>query len=158
MPRHRSPEPPPAGPDAVAPHRRADTGIRNAGRLLAAATKHTAGTVLVLDIDGMGAVNRRWGTDLGDQLLAAVDTALRRAVVGRGGATAFGGDQFLVVVTGRHRPAAVVRELRRTVHRVRIGRARVTASAGCCSWVGTSPSAGALLAAAAASLARAKRH
>jgi diguanylate cyclase (GGDEF)-like protein len=129
-----------------------------AGRLLAATAGARAGTVVLLDVDGMGGVNRRFGTEVGDLLLARIEAALRDAVTGRGGVACYGGDQFLAVLTGRHRSPAAARDLRRAVRAVRVGRVSVRASLGTCTWSGERPPAGVLLTAAAGSLDRAKRR
>jgi diguanylate cyclase (GGDEF)-like protein len=129
-----------------------------AGRLLAASDTARDGAVVLLDVDGMGTVNRRFGADVGDRLLADIHAALRKAIAGRGGVTGYGGDQFLAVLTGRRRWGAVVRALARTVRRVRVGETSVTVSTGLCSWAGDRPPSAALLTEAAMRLERAKRR
>lgn len=60
--------------------------------------KNETGTVVILDISGMGSVNDWHGVPIGDRLLIAVENSLR-AVLGTSGAVArLAGDQFLVVV------------------------------------------------------------
>jgi diguanylate cyclase (GGDEF)-like protein len=144
-------------PDEQRLDRRAALGIRAGLALMSEAmVTSPAGVVVVLDVDRMGRFNDRFGAGAGDLLLDRVELALRRSVAGRGGATSFAGDQFLVVVPGTPEPGRLVRELRSVVHGVRVGRGRVTASAGCCSWSGTAPRALALLSGASRSLERAK--
>ena len=156
MLRHRSPEPGSAELDELTLLRRAVPGVRTAAGLLAGSAPWRAGTLVLLDIDAMHAVNRRFGAHVGDLLLAGVETALREATAGRGDVTPFGGDQFLVLLRGGHSPGPVVRELTRAVRRVRIGRAHVTASAGLASWSGDRPVPAALLGTAARLLRSAK--
>lgn len=150
-------ERPAPSPETRLLYERAVLGMRAAGRLLAATAAASAGAVVVLDVDGMGQVNGRFGSEVGDRLLAGIEAALRGERRGRGGATSLGGDQFLVVVTGPVRAGQVARKVSRTVRRVRVGRASARASSGVVTWRGIRPPAHALVSAAAESLAEAKR-
>lgn len=68
-----------------------------------AATAHERIAAVMVDVDGMKAVNDTFGHQLGDAVLTAVVKALadEGAVVGR-----YGGDEFLVLLPGRDRDAA----------------------------------------------------
>ena len=90
--------------------------------------------MVLLDVDGMAKINRRFGTRVGDRLLAGIGSALQELTAGRGGAAHLGGDQFLAVVTGCPEPDPVVRDLLTVCGRTRVRWARVTASAGTCGW------------------------
>jgi diguanylate cyclase (GGDEF)-like protein len=83
--------------------------------------------VVVVDVDGMKAVNDMYGHVAGDAVLSAVAASLEED----GGAQAgrYGGDEFVVVLPGMTRP-----EAQRYCHAVneRLSRARVTDSASAC--------------------------
>lgn len=147
---------PAAGPADGILYRRALLGGRAAAWLLDGTASARAGAIVLLDVDAMRVVNHRFGTEVGDRLLAAIEPALQEVLAGRGGATPFGGDQFLAVVIGAHRWPALVRALRRAVRRIRVGPASLTVSAGFCAWSGNRPAASRLVAEAARSLERAK--
>lgn len=139
-------------------YRRAAAGM-GAGRrlLLEAVAASPTGLVVLLDLDDMGRINRRFGTRVGDRLLARIDAALQAVAAGRGGAVHLGGDQFLVVVTDCQEPDAVVRELLTACRRTRVRLARVSASAGTCTWSEARAQPHELVSAAALALEQAKR-
>jgi diguanylate cyclase (GGDEF)-like protein len=144
-------------PAEVVLYRRAAAGMREGRRLLLEAVAASpAGLVVLLDLDGMGRINHRFGTAVGDRLLAGIEAALQEVAAGRGGATHLGGDQFLAVVTGGQEPDRVVGELRAACRRTRVRSARVTASAGACGWSEDGARPHELLSAAAQALERAK--
>lgn len=125
-----------------------------AGELLAkrVADSHE-GLVAVLDLDGFGGVNRRFGVVVGAALLDRVEQSLRDAMAGCGDACALGGDQFVVVQAGRPDAAATAQALLRAVRRAgvrapRLRRVRVTATAGLARWPAHGGTGGAVLAAA----------
>jgi diguanylate cyclase (GGDEF)-like protein len=146
----------------VTPGERAFAGLRAGGVLLdQMATDWPDGTLAVLDLDRFGRVSARHGTGTGDALLAAIERGLRAAVAGTGHAVALGGDQFLVLVSGRVDPAALGRRLLTAVKtaRVRTGRGRATwvsASAGLAGWAGPDRTVDAALRSAARALTAAK--
>jgi diguanylate cyclase (GGDEF)-like protein len=109
--------------------------MREGSRLLFNAVAYSPrGLVVLLDLDDMRKINCKFGTRVGDQLLARVESALQETTNGRGGASHLGGDQFLAVITGFEEPDPVVRDLLTAVRRARVRSARVTASAGICLW------------------------
>lgn len=73
-----------------------------------------ATTVLLLDMDGLKAINDRWGHAAGDAAIARVGAVLRRAVGPGDLAARLGGDEFAILLPGE-RPeeaAAVARRVR----------------------------------------------
>lgn len=144
-------------PAEVVLYRRAAAGMREGRRLLLEAVAASpTGLVVLLDLDGMGRINHRFGTAVGDRLLAGIDAALREVAAGRGGAAHLGGDRFLAVVMGHHEPGPVARDLLAACRRTRVRSARVTASAGACGWSEDGPGPHELLSAAAQALEQAK--
>src|SRR5688572_29461042 len=109
-------------PDESVLYRRAVTGMSEGRRLrFGAVASSRTGLVVLLDLDNMGKVNRRFGTGVGGRLLARIESALQRSVGGRGGAAHLGGDQFLVVVSSTKDPDFVVRNLLTAVKRTHVG-------------------------------------
>ncbi len=150
---HRSPHDPEEG----ALYLRAVAGMHNGSRLLLAAVAASpTGFVVLLDLDSMGMVNRKFGTRVGDRLIAGVESALHEAAAGRGGIAHLGGDQFLAVLPGTEEPDSVVCDLLAAVRRTRVGSARVTASAGRSQWSQDRARPHELLTAAARALEQAK--
>jgi diguanylate cyclase (GGDEF)-like protein len=113
----------------------AKTGLLNAVTWQTRATQavgaaRRAGTgagVLIVDLDHFKAVNDEHGHLAGDDVLAAVATALRAGVRGRDLVGRFGGEEFVVLVealpaghTGRVELAAVAERLRRDVARLAV--------------------------------------
>lgn len=91
-------------------------------------TKNGSGTVVILDISGMGRVNDRHGASIGDRLLCAVEDSLQ-AVIGTSGVVArLAGDQFLIAVP----ETALVQDLSALVCKA-VVRARVRGRRG--RWV-----------------------
>jgi diguanylate cyclase (GGDEF)-like protein len=126
------------GPDEGTLYERAMQGMSNGRRLLLdAMAAHPTGLVVVLDLDHLRAVNRRFGIRVGDRLLAKIDQSLQVVASGHGGdARHHGGDRFLVVVPGV--AEAVIPELLKAVRRQRVLAARVSACAGSARWSPTS--------------------
>src|SRR5437879_10755969 len=54
-------------------------------------------SLLLLDVDGLKAVNDRWGHQRGDQMLARVAGAIRDSLRGCDTASRYGGDEFAVL-------------------------------------------------------------
>jgi diguanylate cyclase (GGDEF)-like protein len=125
--------------------------------LLQAVASSPTGLVVLLDLDDMTRINRRFGTRVGDRLIARIESALRAAVGGRGDAVNIGGDRFLAVVTDYGERDAVVQDLVRACSRARIRFARVTASAGGCEWTDCRSEPHELLSAAESALDLTKR-
>jgi len=146
-------------PDEAETYRRAVVGMQAARRLVDAATGPCV--VMLVDVDRLGSVNRRFGVRVGDAVLREVGAAVEQAVKGSGDSVALGGDRFLAIVNG---PDAerVVREIVADLRRIRI-RARfaqwitVSASAGGGWWSGHHGSVAEALLDAAAALDRAKQ-
>ncbi|WP_145806630.1 diguanylate cyclase domain-containing protein [Kribbella amoyensis] len=97
------------------------------------------GVLVLLDLDAMGKVNRRYGDGTGDRLVAKIAGNVQKVAQGHGGNAAhLGGDQFVAVVPdppdADTDADAVVRDLRRAVRRTRILVVAVTASAGVVRW------------------------
>jgi diguanylate cyclase (GGDEF)-like protein len=81
--------------------------------------------VLVLDLDHFKAVNDAHGHVAGDQVLAAVAQALRSEVRERDLAGRFGGEEFVMLLTGRDSSAggdleAVAERIRRRIETLRV--------------------------------------
>jgi diguanylate cyclase (GGDEF)-like protein len=113
----------------------AKTGLLNATawqtqatRAVAVARRSGTGTgVLILDLDHFKAVNDEHGHLAGDDVLAAVGTALRAGVRARDLVGRFGGEEFVVLVealptgpAGRVELAAVAERLRREIARLAV--------------------------------------
>lgn len=119
---------------------RAHQAQLDAGRALGDHVARSAtGLVVVLDVDDMSAVTARYGADVGDRVLQAVETSLRETLDGMGQVVRLAGDQFLIVLPGRPSRAAAMAVItdafRRSRVRTRTARSvRVTASAGCARW------------------------
>ncbi len=111
------------------------TGLLNAAswqalaaRSVGAARRTGTGTgVLIVDLDHFKAVNDEHGHLAGDDVLAAVATALRAGVRGRDLVGRFGGEEFVVLVealppgvTGRVELAAVAERLRKEIARLAV--------------------------------------
>jgi diguanylate cyclase (GGDEF)-like protein len=75
--------------------------------------------VLVLDLDHFKAVNDAHGHVVGDQVLAAVAAAVRSEVRERDLAGRFGGEEFVVLLTGRDGPATAGGDLHSVAERIR---------------------------------------
>ncbi len=70
--------------------------------------------VLFVDLDQFKVVNDSLGHDVGDQLLMIVSERLRSALRGRDVLARFGGDEFVVMLSGD--PTDVAERLRRAIH------------------------------------------
>jgi GGDEF domain-containing protein len=109
-----------------------------AGIIPAAVGSSSRGTVVVLDLVSMHGINERHGVTAGDRLLEAIAVSLRsvreQAVVAR-----LAGDQFIVVVPGDTRSAAVEEAVLVAVRRTRVRggwwrAVRTTARTGRAEW------------------------
>lgn len=144
-------------PDESILYRRAVAGMGNGSRLLlSAVAANPSGFVVLLDLDNMGQVNRKFGTRVGDRLMAAVESRLREVLEGHGDVAHFGGDQFLAVVSGSAEPASVVPDLLTAIRQLGVRGARVTASAGICQWTAGRAEAHELVSAAVRALEEVK--
>ncbi|MEX1104839.1 MAG: GGDEF domain-containing protein [Ilumatobacteraceae bacterium] len=72
-------------------------------------------TVLMADVDGLKAVNDRFGHDAGDHLIRAAATALRAAAPEAALVARLGGDEFGILVTGPCNAADLAAAVRRAV-------------------------------------------
>jgi diguanylate cyclase (GGDEF)-like protein/PAS domain S-box-containing protein len=81
-------------------------------RLSTSELDHVA--VLFVDLDQFKVVNDSLGHEVGDQLIQVVSERLRSALRGDDVLARFGGDEFIVVLTGE--PIDVAERLRRAVH------------------------------------------
>lgn len=122
------------GPDEETLYERAVQGMSNGRQLLLSAlAAHPTGLVVLLDLDNLGALNRRFGVRVGDRLMAKIDQSLQGVASGHGGAARhYGGDRFLVVVPGA--AEGVIPELLEAVRQQRVLAARVSACAGSARW------------------------
>jgi pimeloyl-ACP methyl ester carboxylesterase/GGDEF domain-containing protein len=145
------------GPDEETLYERAMRGMSNGRRLLLdAMAAHPTGLVVLLDLDDLRTVNRRFGVRTGDRLMAKIDRSLQVVAAGHGGAARhFGGDRYLVVVPGA--AEAVLPELLKAVRRQSVLLARVSASAGDARWSPASANPPDVLSAAAGELHLAKQ-
>lgn len=98
---------------------------RAAGAVDAARRAGTGAGVLIVDLDHFKAVNDEYGHLAGDDVLAAVATALRAGVRARDLVGRFGGEEFVVLVealpagqAGRAELGAVAERLRREIARL----------------------------------------
>ena len=73
--------------------------------------------VVIVDLDGLKAINDTEGHDSGDRCLIDCCDALRRAVRGEDAVARLGGDEFavLAVQTARRAPEAVIAHLQRAL-------------------------------------------
>jgi diguanylate cyclase (GGDEF)-like protein len=70
--------------------------------------------VLLIDLDGFKKINDTWGHEAGDEVLLAVADRLRVIVEHADIIARVGGDEFVVVLSGRH----VARSVRSLVSRI----------------------------------------
>ncbi|MEO7244771.1 MAG: GGDEF domain-containing protein, partial [Rubrivivax sp.] len=73
--------------------------------------------VLVLDLDGFKVVNDAAGHAVGDQVLATVAAALRRAVAPGDVVSRFGGEEFMLLIS-RYDKATLVKDARALITRI----------------------------------------
>ena len=79
------------------PNRRAF--VREVGRAVQAVARHgTSAAVAYIDVDGLKAINDRWGHGTGDAALCHVATRLRASVRGTDLVARIGGDEFGLVL------------------------------------------------------------
>jgi diguanylate cyclase (GGDEF)-like protein len=131
---------------------------------LARASRREGSLALIMvDIDGFGEINDRWGHDAGNQVLEIFANVLRSILRREDSAARFGGDEFVCVLPGADRDqahAVAVRIQQRfttdTSGDQGLGRAGATASAGIAVYPSDSQDVGGLLDAAALELEAAK--
>ena len=85
-------------------YRRFEAALEDALRL--AQAKNTPLTLLVLDLDGLKAINDVHGHSTGAFTIGQVGRLLANVLGARGTATRFGGDEFVAFLPGRGREAA----------------------------------------------------
>ena len=118
--------------------------------------------LLVLDLDGLKAINDAHGHATGASTIGQVGRLLTKVLAGRGIATRFGGDEFVAFLPGLDRAegAKVAEELRARVEAHRFERAGVvvhpTVSIGVAAFPQSAMAAGPLFEAADRALYRAK--
>lgn len=91
----------------------------------------SGGVVLLIDMDGLKAINDRQGHAAGDEAIRAVAEAIRSRTRTTDIAVRWGGDEFVVVITGASRAEG---EGRRAQIVAAIGEAGLSASAGIASY------------------------
>jgi len=114
-------------------------------------------TLVMIDIDDFKAVNDRFGHPVGDGVLSAVASSLRRG----GEAFRLGGDEFALLLPGKNdTDGLAIAET--VIARIRVGDfphgGEVTASAGTVTYPGSSVERGALVRTADAALYHAKHN
>ncbi|QID16816.1 diguanylate cyclase [Nitrogeniibacter mangrovi] len=128
-----------------------------------AAREGGAFAVVCADMDGLKAINDAFGHAAGDAAIRAVAERLTHCVRDMDTVGRFGGDEFLLVVPGLHRPAdvdALLGKLVASVRDARVGDAapvRLALSAGAALYPRDGRDAGALVQAADAAMYTAKR-
>ena len=78
--------------------------------------EHRNCAVLLLDLDRFKHVNDTMGHPAGDYLLTQVATRLERTIADKGRVGRLGGDEFQVVLPGRHRPDELAQLANRVIH------------------------------------------
>ena len=142
--------------------RRFDTEL--AATLTGARAHGTPVGVLVMDLDGVKAVNDANGHEFGAYVIGEAGRVIGRVLGGRGFASRFGGDEFIAAVRGAdvEQAASVAEEIRAAIgaHRFeREGRVlRVGISIGIASFPQSGADSDALFRTADAALYRAKRE
>jgi diguanylate cyclase (GGDEF)-like protein len=131
---------------------------------LARASRREGSLALIMvDIDGFGEINDRWGHDAGNQVLETFANVLRSILRREDSAARFGADEFVCVLPGadRDQAHAVAARIQQrfttdTSSDQGLGRTGATASAGIAVYPGDSQDVGGLLDAAALELEAAK--
>jgi diguanylate cyclase (GGDEF)-like protein len=65
-------------------------------------------TVCFADIDGLKSVNDTYGHGVGDNMIRTVAAILKKQLDGSGEVCRLGGDEFLLILAGFHKPQAVL--------------------------------------------------
>ena len=115
--------------------------------------------LIMVDMDGLKAVNDSLGHQAGDAVLQQAAQAVRSQVRRVDTPTRFGGDEFIVVLPEANGQEAerVARRIAALIKAIRIGATQVSASVGVAEWSPYFPSGKEFMAAADAALYEAKR-
>jgi diguanylate cyclase (GGDEF)-like protein len=148
-----------SGPPAASGRSAAEVFHRLAVLLDGDGAPRSRHAIALLDIDRLTQINRLYGTPAGDAVLERVSTALEQATRPTERAARWAGDQYVVLLQGASRRAAL-RRTHRILTRVAgaaAGGPAVSISAGVAAYPVDGTSTSALVEAAAAALRRAKR-
>jgi diguanylate cyclase (GGDEF)-like protein/putative nucleotidyltransferase with HDIG domain len=128
--------------------------VHLASELARAERQNSEVAVIVIDIDGLKAINDTYGHNVGDHALRAVATTLQGALRPYDLCVRYAGDEFIIVVSGCSEADAEAkrRELQQQIHHIEIdvrgARVRLGASAGVAVFPDNGRTYDALLAAA----------
>lgn len=116
-------------------------------------------SMIMIDLDGLKAVNDSQGHQAGDTVLQQTAQAIRSQVRRVDSPTRYGGDEFVVLLPEANGEEAerVARRIGARIGAIRVGGAAVSASIGVAEWTAQFPSSKEFLASSDAALYEAKR-